>query len=370
MTKYCKKMSKYSPQLSAYLIKNMNWPTNYLFDDNDEENIKNAVAISDDNAKYLATTGTTKDTIEKGDKGMWIQNSIGDDDNSPQISNYFQKMYSKLSCCLGKKQISVPILVTTDDNKLEKKYVEISANDCNIDGIDWYDDNTTELGYNEKCQNLLVRLIAFLDKYDPDNEMIDTYGGCIANKHLKNNNLDIDFTSQPLLYQLADINRKCLIEKCREPDAYKRLQERQNCETTFCQSQMTFTDLDAANLNILGTQIQQTCGASAAISKATDSATGNTTTQDTSTDDISADKTSTDDTSVDDGTDGGTDDGTDNATDDTSADKTSTDDTSADDETTDDLSTYLEQNKQNLIWIIGGILVVIVLFFILFRMMR
>lgn len=278
-------MFNYSNTLATKLLKKMSWPTDYIFEENDQESIQNAVSISENNAKYLASTGMTKNDIEQGDKGMWMQTVDQNDSGETVLSNYFQKMYSKLSCCLGKKQISVPILTVADkeSNKLEKKYIEIAADDCIIDGIDWYDDNTTQASYNEKCQNLLTRLIAFLDKYDPNNEIIDTYGGCLANKHLKENNLGIDFTSKPLLYELADVNRTCLINKCRDSAAYKRMQERQNCETTFCQSEMTFTDLDAANLSILGTQIEQTCGANAAIAQANASATSSASSTSTST---------------------------------------------------------------------------------------
>ena len=259
----------YSDLVSTKLVKNIDWPTDYVFESADTEQIQNAVSITENDAELLTTTGITEDTIERGDEGMWIKTAIGDSETDSTISNYFQQMYSKLSCCLGKEEISVPILINnTDSDQLEKRYVVIKAENCAMDGINWYDDNTTESGHNSKCENLLVRLMAFLDKYDPTNEMIETHGGCVSNKFMKDNGLKIDFTEQPILYELADLNRSCLINECRNTSSYKRKQDRQPCSTTFCQSTMTFNDLDAANLSILGTQVKQECGANSALYEA------------------------------------------------------------------------------------------------------
>lgn len=258
-----------SGMLSNRLLYNFGWSGDNAFSSADKDEIYKTVPISTDEANLLATTGTTRNNIQQNDVGMWMKAPT----TEAEISNYLDKLYPKLSCCLNEREISVPILIKdpTDPNKTVTKYFSIksnnSANECKIDGVNWYDDNSTPLGYNPKCEKLFVRLMAFLDKYDPNSPMINQYGGCTSNKHLKNNEIGIDFTSSPVLYELVDVNRKCLINECRQNSAYKRQQERDACNTVFCQSDITINDLDANSISILGTNVQQSCGVNSKLTK-------------------------------------------------------------------------------------------------------
>ena len=253
------------------MIKNIGWKLNNLFTPADKTDIMRSVLISDSDADLLTTTGATKDKADERNGGMWmaLNKSITGKDGIT-TEHYFEKIYEKLACCSGKSQITVPILKrNTTTGKIERIYKTIKVDrtkECTINGQDWADDNTTETGYKPNCEQLLQRLIAFLSKYDPENPMLDSYGGCLANKHL--NAIDENILKDPFLLNLVNVNRSCLMPTCNNPDAYKRKQDRKSCTTTICQAKIGVSDSQAGGaISVFGNQIQQNCGPESELSK-------------------------------------------------------------------------------------------------------
>jgi len=245
------------------------WTFDNLFNQNDIPLLLNDVAITKEKAEQLATTGLTLSTADERGGGMWTKVTLGTGDSTSTIfDHYFDRLYQKLACCMNMKQIIVPMYdKTTNQVTYKQLTIDPSSSACNINGIDWYDDNITEQGYNPKCEELMDRLIAFLSKYDPSNPMIGTYGGCTSNRFVD--------TSNPISYALTDVNRSCLVPQCASGSAYKRKQDRKSCTTTLCQANMSFNDLDAGHaIDLYGNSIKQSCGPDTTLMKSINDSTG------------------------------------------------------------------------------------------------
>lgn len=258
------------PNYFLSLIKNIGWKVNNIFSPEDKADIMRNVLIDNDEATLLTTTGTTKDNADERNKGMWRKlNSAITGKKGDTLEHYFENIYKKLACCTNQKTITVPILKRNSQGKIQKIYKTISVdtgNECTMNGINWFDDNTTEQGYNSNCEDLMQRLIAFLSKYDPENDMIKTYGGCLANKNL--DDIDEDILKDPFLLNMVNVNRSCLMPSCNQPGAYKRKQDRKSCTTTICTAEFNVSDNQAGGaLSVFGNQIQQQCGPQSDLSK-------------------------------------------------------------------------------------------------------
>jgi hypothetical protein len=252
------------------LLKTIGWKFNNLFTPDDKENIKKSVLISDEEATLLTTTGTTSSNADERNQGMWMKLNKSITGNKDTTEHYFENIYKKLACCSGKSQITVPILKRNQKTgEIERVYKTIKIDrkgECTMNGLDWADDNTTEKGYKPHCEDLMQRLIAFLSKYDSKNPMIDSYGGCLANKHL--NAIDEDILKDPFLLNLVNINRSCLMPTCNKPDAYKRKQDRKSCTTTICQAKIGVSEAQAGGaISVFGNQIEQQCGPQSELSQ-------------------------------------------------------------------------------------------------------
>lgn len=247
------------------LIKNISWNFNNIFSPSDSTNIKRNVYIDDKDLDLLVTTGITSDTADERKKGMWMSHGQN------KVEHYFENLYKKLACCTGKygETITVPVLTRLPNGKIGKKYKTITIDrkkECTINGIDWTDDNLTPENHNKNCERFMQRLFAFLSKYDPDNPMIETYGGCLANKNLEK--VDKKILTDPFLFQIVNTNRRCLIDSCNKPQAYKRQQDRYNCETTICKADFAISDVQAGGaIDVFGNKIVQQCGANSEIAK-------------------------------------------------------------------------------------------------------
>ncbi len=262
-------MTQQSSQLFLHeIITNMDWPLNHLFSEDDKQLVKSSVPITDSKATDLVTHGRTIHEADETESGMWFKiNSSISDSGTDVVENYFTSLYKKISCCLGRVAITVPMLkFDSTTNTMTKEYKTIQASKseccgnkrCLINGIDWYDDNTTEGGHNPRCEELLIRLVAFLEKYNPESKMLNTYGGCIANRNMAIG--DVDFTLNPILYDLVSNNRSCMIDSC-SGLAYKRKQDRRYCANTICQANVNLADVAAGHdVSVIGTKISQQCG--------------------------------------------------------------------------------------------------------------
>lgn len=250
------------------ILKQIGWRFDNIFEAGDLEDIKKTVAISDDEALLLTTTGKTEETADERNQGMWMKIPALLTGTEDITSHYFDSFYTKVGCCTGQTQLTLPVLERNEEGEQEKVYktIVIDRAECTIDGVDWYDDNTTEGGYNPNCERFMIRLIAFLEKYDPTNPMLNTYGGCMANRHI--DAIDPEIINDPFMLQLVDVNRSCVLSTCTQPLAYKRKQDRKSCETTFCNAEINIDDIEAGgDVSVLDTVITQQCGANSDLSK-------------------------------------------------------------------------------------------------------
>ena len=55
--------------------------------------------------------------------------------------------------------------------------IESAKESCNFGGNNFYDDNATPEGYNLHCEALMNKYCLFLQKYDPENPLIDELCG-------------------------------------------------------------------------------------------------------------------------------------------------------------------------------------------------
>jgi len=255
------------------LLKEISWSYDNIFSPGDEDNILNSVITTDRIAYGIANNGRTASTASELGDGMWValnQSITGKPGTT--LENFFEDIYRKLACCTNQSEIVVPILKQTSDGKVEKIYKRLTFDikgegKCMINGRNWYDDNQTLDGYNPRCEEFMTRLIAFLDKYDPNNEMLNTFGGCMANVNLPKSD-SIDAANDPALLSIINSNRSCFMSTCNASAAYKRQQDRKSCQTTICTAKINFNDIDAGNaVNLLGNTITQKCGTNSELSK-------------------------------------------------------------------------------------------------------
>lgn len=254
------------------LIKNIGWKLNNIFNASDKSSIMKSVFMSEEEAELLVSTGNTKENADERNMGMWMKlNSTITGKDGDTLEHYFEDIYTKLACCTGQSSIVVPILKrNTTTGKIEKIYKKISvdrSSQCKINNVDWADDNTTEAGYKPHCEDFMQRLIAFLSKYDPENPIIDSAGGCLANKHL--DDIDEGILKDPFLLNLVNVNRSCLMPTCNKPEAYKRKEDRKSCTTTICTADISVSDSQAGGaISVFGNQIEQQCGPQSELSSA------------------------------------------------------------------------------------------------------
>ena len=241
------------------LIKVISWPFDDLFVKDDKKNIKRNVKMSDKQIDGLISTGQRKDNADERNLGMWmVLNESITKKKGDTLEHYFENVYKKIACCTGKSSITVPILVQDSDGKIKKTYktITLDKSDCIMNGQDWYDDNMTEAKYNTNCNRFMERLIAFLTKYDPENEIITTVGGCLANK-----NIPDSFLKNPMYLSILNTNRSCLLPTCNEPDAYKRKSDRKTCSNTICNAEFNVSNLEAGEaIKLFKNSIEQNCG--------------------------------------------------------------------------------------------------------------
>ncbi len=265
------KTNQYLDSNSSYfadILKSIGWRFNNLFAAGDEEDLKKAIYMPNEDVAAFVTQGQTSDNLDGSNKGMWFLPPATSGSTEPQ--HYFDNFYKKIACCTGRTSIPIPVQVRDENGEQQKVYKTVVFDHdqatCTINGVNWYDDNTTPEAYNQNCDKFMTRLIAFLTKYDPDNPMIEEYGGCIANKFL--DNIDPNIVNDEVMMNLVNVNRKCVVAECNNPFAYKRAKERYTCETTFCNAEINFDNITAGgDVSVLDTTITQQCGANSDLSK-------------------------------------------------------------------------------------------------------
>ena len=257
-------LTGYTDSEDAYfdsLLKKISWAYDSIFTEADKNQLLEDVEFTDEDINGITTKGLNKGSAPNNQTSMWRELSASQTGTEKKIVHYFEQVYKKLACCMGKEQLTVNIpRYNRSTKKMEtiERTIVIDRGTCKINGIDYEDDNFSEKGYKPACEKFMKRFIAFLLKYEPTNPMIKKYGGCLANKFLSEG-----VKSNPKLYNIINNNRSCTVNEC-SASAYKRLGDRKNCETVFCEAITNISDIDAGRDVSLETSISQNCGASAA----------------------------------------------------------------------------------------------------------
>lgn len=244
-------LNKFDSATRRALLGRVSWHGDQVFAPEDKETLRKEMPDwTETELSVLTSSGLTKSDINDGtDFSMWYAlDGVGSE------QNYFEDVYKKLSCCLGQSDIFIPYLEKQDDGSYSKKLIQFKASECG----DWYDDNTTVGGYNPKCEKFMKRFIGYLMKHHPQSPLIERHGGCLANKFLSKSFMDWNDGSK--LYELADVNRSCVVPQCNQNLAYRRQRDRKLCSQSFCQSIIDVKDSDIGrNLNMDAT-VTQNCG--------------------------------------------------------------------------------------------------------------
>ena len=243
------------------LLQKISWAYDSIFTEADAEKLAEDVEFSEDDITGMTSKGFSKDSAPNNQTSMWRELSASQTGTEKKIVHYFQQVYKKLGCCMGKDQLTVNIpRYNRATKKMEttERTIVIDRATCKINGVDYGDDNFSEGGYKPACEKFMKRFIAFLLKYEPTNPMIKKYGGCLANKFLSEG-----VKTNPKLHNIINNNRSCTVNEC-SASSYKRLGDRKNCETVFCEAITNISDIDAGRDASLQTSISQNCGASAA----------------------------------------------------------------------------------------------------------
>ena len=250
------------------LLKATDWEFDNIFTPSNKTKIREILGsdISSDNLDYLVNDGKTKAQnaaphATEREIGMWSKRN-----NNGDIINYhyFQDLYKKLACCIGRNTIEVPYYKQVGNNVVkDTKTINVSDSDCNIHGINWKDSNNANQNANPQCLKFMQRLIAYLEIYDPDNPMIEKYGGCLTKKFYKETGLD----QNPQLAAFADQNRSCAVTECSQNNAFKRTQDRKDCTVTICNATANFSDFEAGGNITANSKIVQNCGPESEIAK-------------------------------------------------------------------------------------------------------
>ena len=256
--------TSYTDSEDAYfdsLLKKISWAYDSIFTEADADKLLEDVEFTEDDIVGMTTKGFEKSSAPNNQTSMWRELSASQTGTEKKIVHYFEEVYKKLGCCMGKDELTVNIprynRGTKQMETIERTIV-IDRNTCTINGVDYKDDNFSESGYKPACERFMKRFIAFLLKYEPNNPMIKKYGGCLANKFLSEG-----VKSNPRLYSIVNNNRSCTVNEC-SASSYKRLGDRKNCETVFCEAITNITDNEAGRDMTFQSSIEQNCGGTAA----------------------------------------------------------------------------------------------------------
>jgi hypothetical protein len=261
------------------IIKNIGYIYNDLFDKDDVKMITDTTFFDpddDDIVDELTNMGKNQGSAAQSNNTIW-QNL------NKQTFHAFERIYSKLICCLGDKKgegkemkLTVPVY-NPAAGKVEfvpKIFNIPNKAACEFRGDNYYDDGT-EGGYNAKCEYLMQKYCFFLQKYDKENKLIDDLCGCLLPaKYLSNL---IDWTQPVNEKALLDIqdNRKCGIGKCMKTSAFKRREDRKACakSITICTNTLNISDNEIGKeMSLNGLTQSNDCGGGspAAVPKSKD----------------------------------------------------------------------------------------------------
>jgi hypothetical protein len=188
-----------------------------------------------------------------------------------EVSHSFENIYAKLICCLGdqsgtKKALALSIPIYKDGEiKMDKRTYSIgdAQQKCLYKGLNFYDDNKSTEGYNTNCEALMNKYCLFLQKYDPENPLIDDLCGCILGKKYITQEMPAMLEPQNAA-ALANVlgQRNCGISKCIKQNAYRRQTDREQCvsEINICSNTIAVTDVEAGSAEFKNINLSNDCG--------------------------------------------------------------------------------------------------------------
>ena len=250
------------------LIKRISWEYDSIFTEAHKDILRETVDLPKHEVHNIINYGLTKETATyTGNKyTMWQKLSASQTKKEKKIVHYFTEIYKKIACCIGVEDINVKLYrYNPESKKLEIINVPIVIDrdtDCIFSGINYRDDNDEPEDYNENCERFMKRFIAFLTIYDPDNPMIETYGGCISNTFIPEN-----IKRNPMLYKLINSNRYSSVRACQNYLSYKRKQDRKIQNNTICLAEFNVQDVNAGGNAGLESNIIQNCGGTSSVEK-------------------------------------------------------------------------------------------------------
>ena len=152
-----------------------------VFDDNDRKLIENNVFFdNNNNIDDLINYGKTEINPSSSSYGMWLDN---------KRIHIFDKIYKKLLCCTNTNSIDIPLFKKNQETgqmEVIKKTIHRTNNmNCNVNGVDYYDDNTKPENANNNCESLIQSYLSYLSKYNPEHEHLKTIGGCYSEKNIR-----------------------------------------------------------------------------------------------------------------------------------------------------------------------------------------
>jgi hypothetical protein len=255
----------YTSEYKYTLFKNIGWRLNDIFKNKGDQLKQSAITGLNQNIRNdMTSRGHRKNAPDTSAKaGMWNRERDGQDP-----VHYFDKLYHKISCCLGGKKLRVPYIKSYTPNGTPIKdelLVDFGANaqTCTIQHVNWWDTNNIATPTaNARCLDLFRRLIAFLKLYDPTNEMVKKFGGC-----LDDDQMPPGAKKSNAVYLAYDANRKSY-PACSKDTSFKRSQDRPNVEQTICAQSVDFENVKAGR-DFLA-EVDISCGKDTPIGKKLD----------------------------------------------------------------------------------------------------
>jgi hypothetical protein len=250
------------------IIKNIGYIYDDLFNKDDVKMIINNTfynAEEDDEVVHLTTLGHKSSGAPETDDTIWRK--LGD-----QTVHSFAKIYSKLICCLGEKDsngkkmsLTVPIYdPTKGEMTFQIKEFKIPTRaECSFGGQDFFDDGTAA-NYNPLCETLMLKYCLFLQKYDPENDLIKKMCGCLLPKKFLSKNVDWENPTNQIALMAIDSNRKCGISECLK-GGFRREDDRATCASTvnICTNNLNVSEIEAESAAISNIKLSNNCGGAA-----------------------------------------------------------------------------------------------------------
>ena len=220
----------------------------------------------------FSRTGHTIETAQRNDDTLWKDNEAQGKEHA------FENIYHKIACCMGwdnTKTMSIPLITNYDPDTKEydvtKIGVEFDTSDaaCTFRGVNYKDPNALSTTANDKCERLIQKLTAVVNKYDSNllngdqtNEFQDILG-CFNLMALPQSLREDPGRLQTFLGKEEHKNRRNYLEKCQSGRSYLGNTDRSPESRVICTANVgagNNIDADQAAMILKEIDIDQNCG--------------------------------------------------------------------------------------------------------------